>query len=74
MIAPILQMGNPILRRKSIPFAVDGDLSLKNLVDDLAETMRSYGGVGIAAPQIGILIRRIVAEGKNGDAVNDFAQ
>jgi peptide deformylase len=61
MIRPILQLGNPILRKKSM-LVKDFNWDLKCLADDLADTLtdakRKYGyGRGIAAPQIGELKR-----------------
>ena len=63
MIKPILQLGNPVLRKESLPVQ-DFNWDLKCLADDLADTLsdakKKYGyGRGIAAPQVGEL-RRIV--------------
>ena len=63
MIKPILQLGNPVLRKESLPVQ-DFNRDLKCLADDLADTLsdakKKYGyGRGIAAPQVGEL-RRIV--------------
>ncbi len=38
------------------------DASLQTLVDDLIETMRETDGVGLAAPQVGVLRRIVVIE------------
>ena len=38
------------------------DKNLKTLIDDMVETMREAPGVGLAAPQIGILEQVIVIE------------
>jgi peptide deformylase len=38
------------------------DASLQALVDDLVETMRETDGVGLAAPQVGVLRRIVVVE------------
>ena len=38
------------------------DASLQSLVDDLIETMRETDGVGLAAPQVGVLRRIVVIE------------
>lgn len=59
-IRPILKFPDPLLQQKSAPVErVTPDIS--TVVDDLLDTMRAFpGGVGISAPQIGIL-RRIVA-------------
>ena len=47
------------------------DESLKRLVSDMAETMYAAPGVGLAAPQIGIMLRLAVvdASDKRGQAV-----
>jgi peptide deformylase len=36
---------------------VDFDKELRNLVADLAQTLRDHGGAGLAAPQIGVGLR-----------------
>lgn len=52
---------DPILRRKSR--AVDKfDDKLKDLVDDMIETMYQADGIGLAAPQVGVLKRIIVID------------
>jgi len=38
------------------------DASIRSLIDDMIETMRSAEGIGLAAPQVGVLLRVIVAE------------
>ena len=50
---------DPILRKISKPITVFDD-KLKVLIDDMIETMHHAEGVGLAAPQIGILKRVIV--------------
>ena len=58
-ILPILPFGNPILRQKSKRVSsIDG--SIQKLIDDMIETMRDASGAGLAAPQIGKLLRVIV--------------
>lgn len=52
---------DPILRKKSKPVTVF-DEKLKILVDDMVETMHHADGVGLAAPQIGILKQVIVLD------------
>ena len=49
-------MGNPLLREQSILFEPDEITSVETqeLVKDMWETMDEYGGVGLAAPQIGV--------------------
>ena len=52
----ILKMGNPILRKLSSPFSPEEIESeeTKKLISDMFETMVAVGGIGLAAPQIGI--------------------
>jgi peptide deformylase len=59
-ILPILKFPDPLLQQKSAPVArVTPELS--TVIGDLLDTMRaSPGGVGISAPQVGVL-KRIVA-------------
>ncbi|HLV98658.1 MAG TPA: peptide deformylase [Ktedonobacterales bacterium] len=60
-LRPILVLGNPILRQKAKKIH-RFDPSLPQLVDDMVETMRAASGIGLAAPQIGRLIRLFVIE------------
>ena len=55
----ILLVDNPILRRKSKKIRTV-DASIQRLIDDMIETMDSNHGVGLAAPQVGQLIRVLV--------------
>jgi peptide deformylase len=57
----IVTLPDPVLRRKARPIA-KFDKDLGTLVDDMVETMREAPGVGLAAPQIGLLERLIVVE------------
>jgi peptide deformylase len=62
MIIPILQLGNPNLRKKSLPVNKDEDIKkiITDLTDTLHEAQRKFKyGRGIAAPQIGVLKRII---------------
>jgi len=43
------------------------DARLGELIDDMAETMRRSNGVGIAAPQVGVLRRVVVIEATDGE-------
>lgn len=54
----IRKLGDDILRKKCRPVEVI-DEKILTLLDDMAETMYAANGVGLAAPQIGIL-KRIV--------------
>lgn len=56
----VLRMGDPDLRRVSAAVERFDDLSLTELIQDLWDTMAARGGVGIAAPQIGVPLRVVV--------------
>ena len=55
----ILYKGDPALRKKSREITEFGP-RLHELLDDMKETMRSVNGVGLAAPQVGVLRRAVI--------------
>ncbi len=57
----IVQFGNDVLRKKCRPVTAF-DEKLATLLDDMAETLHTAKGVGLAAPQVGILRRAIVID------------
>ena len=57
----ILLHPDPRLKKKAAPVAEIND-SLRRLADDMVETMYAALGVGLAAPQIGVLERLIVVD------------
>ncbi|MDP2891572.1 MAG: peptide deformylase [Bacillota bacterium] len=60
----ILKVGEDILRKKSRPVEkIDG--RILELIEDLKETLKDAEGVGLAAPQVGILRRVAIV---NSDA------
>ncbi len=61
MILPITVYGNPVLRKVSQEITPDYP-GLKQLIDDMFETMYKSEGVGLAAPQINKNIRLIVID------------
>ena len=52
MIRPIRLLGDPILRRKTMPVETF-DAKLASFLEDMVETMYDAEGVGLAAPQVG---------------------
>lgn len=52
---------DPFLKKKSRPVTEITD-RIRTLVEDMIETMRDADGVGIAAPQVGVLRRVAVVE------------
>ena len=60
-IRQIREEGDEILKKKSREVEqIDG--RIKQLLDDMVETMHKYNGVGLAAVQVGILKRVIVID------------
>ncbi|UWD50201.1 peptide deformylase [Clostridioides difficile] len=57
----IVQIGEPVLRKKSKKVEKI-DAKIIQLLDDMAETMYDAEGVGLAAPQVGILKRVVVID------------
>lgn len=67
MIRPILKYGDPTLETLCEPVTEFGTPELAKLVDDMFETMYEAKGVGLAAPQIGILQRLTVIDVTAGE-------
>lgn len=61
----VREYGDEILRKKSKTVEVF-DEKIKLLVEDMLETLYQYNGVGLAAPQIGILKRIVVIDTYEG--------
>jgi peptide deformylase len=60
-IREIITIGHPTLRQKARKVTKFGP-EVKQLIDDMVETMREAPGVGLAAPQVNVLDRIIVLE------------
>lgn len=58
-VRDILHVGNPLLRERSREVRRDELASpeMQQLIDDLIDTMHAANGAGIAAPQVGELVR-----------------
>lgn len=57
----IVKFGDPLLREKSTEVTVFNS-ELGKLLDDMYETMRKADGIGLAAPQVGVLKRVVVID------------
>ena len=57
----IFKEGEPVLRKHCRPVEKFDD-RLGELLDDMAETMHAAEGVGLAAPQVGIVRRAVVID------------
>lgn len=61
MILPIVAYGDPVLRKKAKEISSDHP-KLKELVEDMFETMYKASGVGLAGPQVGLPLRIFVID------------
>lgn len=61
MVRKILRFGDPLLRQ-SCEEVKNFDGELHQLLDDLYDTLQKADGIGLAAPQIGVLKRIVVID------------
>jgi len=59
-IRTLLRMGDPRLLQPAEPVDAFGTAELAALVVDLFDTMAAHGGVGLAAPQIGVGLQVVI--------------
>jgi len=57
----IRQYGDEILQKKAKP-VVTFDSTLHGLLEDMWDTLREHDGLGLAAPQVGLLRRVVIVE------------
>ncbi len=65
MILEVVKYGDPVLTKRAEE-VTQFDSELHKLVDDMFETMYGASGVGLAAPQIGLLKRLFVMDCSSG--------
>lgn len=70
-LRPILKYPDPRLKQRAEPVAVVDD-DIRQLVDDMAETMYDAPGVGLAANQIGVMKRVFVIDIASEDEPSDL--
>ena len=58
---PVLTFPDPRLRTKAVPVAVVDD-AIRQLIDDLTETMYAANGIGLAASQVDVHKRVLVVD------------
>jgi len=59
-ILKIARMGHPVLRRTADPVSDPTSQEIKNLVNDIIETMADAQGAGLAAPQVHVPLRLVI--------------
>ena len=62
MILPIYIYGHPVLRKVTRDIDPNNYLNLKEVIDNMFETMYQAEGVGLAAPQVGLEDRIFVVD------------
>ncbi len=67
-IRKIREIGDDILRKKSKPVK-ENSKKIQDLIEDMLDTMYEANGVGLAAPQVGILKRIVVMDVGDGPIV-----
>ena len=61
MVLPVYLYGHPVIRKETEE--IDASYpQLKELIENMYETMYATEGIGLAAPQIGLSIRLIVID------------
>jgi len=71
MIHPILKMGDPRLLKIANPVERFDTPELHALIADMFQTMAAAGGVGLAAPQIGVDMQLVIFGFDNSDRYPD---
>jgi len=69
----ILKIGEERLRKNSRPVTVFDD-RLHLIIDDMRDTLLDSGGVGLAAPQVGVLRRIVLVMDTNKEGLTDEEQ
>ena len=61
-------MGHPLLRQVARPLTAEeiGSPWMRALVADMVDTLKDYGGIGLAAPQVGESVRLAIIEFAGG--------
>lgn len=65
MIREIVQVGDPVLRKRC-ENVTRFDKELCTLLDDMKETLKKAEGAGLAAPQVGVPIRAVLVDVEEG--------
>jgi len=73
MILPIVAYGDPVLRKETAEISKDYP-NLKQLIENMFETMYEARGVGLAAPQVGASIRLFIVDATPFEDDDDFSE
>ena len=74
-VRKILKLGHPLLREISqpVPDTEIRSAEIKKLIRDMFDTMAMAEGIGLAAPQIGVL-KRVVVVGEQSDRYPELTE
>ena len=61
-ILPICHFSEDFVLRQKAKRVTSIDSSIQRLIDDMVETMHQANGVGLAAPQVGVLLQVVVLQ------------
>ncbi len=64
-IRNVVQLGDDVLRQKCLPVE-NFDEKLHLLLEDMKDTVKKEQGAGLAAPQVGLLLRAVVVDVEEG--------
>ncbi len=70
-LLPIVKYPDPRLKQRALPVEQVND-EIRRLVDDMAETMYAAPGVGLAANQVGVLLRVFVIDISSDDEPSEL--
>ena len=74
-VLKVTKLGNPILRQVAeqvnVQELADANGELQNFIEDMIDTMREEGGVGLAAPQVNRSIQLVVLEYESNERYPD---
>lgn len=67
----IVRVGDPVLRQVAEPVAEPNDPAIGALIADMTASLEDAGGIGLAAPQIGVLSRVLIFKVPQARATDD---
>lgn len=70
-IRTVLRLGEPLLNQCSEAVIDPGSAETSRIIEDMFDTMKHYQGVGLAAPQIGVLKRIVIFGFKDNERYPD---
>ena len=72
-ILKVARMGHPVLSRRADPIKDPTAPEIRNLVNDMLETLADIGGIGLAAPPVHVPLRGVIFVGPAARAARGSA-